>query len=134
MPSWTFCCLHAFLSAFVGKVPQTVTWFVNATSHLSFSIASSAGEYGTHGDEGGGGDDDDGDACMDDAAETYFNNLAIFGLPGDAGGAATRRGSMYDTRAELIVSPVLNRKRWGEEDAGPDAKRGAGPDALDEDG
>eukprot|EP00930_Biecheleria_cincta_P039926 TRINITY_DN27399_c0_g2_i1.p1 TRINITY_DN27399_c0_g2~~TRINITY_DN27399_c0_g2_i1.p1 ORF type:complete len:586 (+),score=106.64 TRINITY_DN27399_c0_g2_i1:26-1759(+) len=47
--------------------------------------------------------------------QVFINGLAIFGVPGDTGTTATRRNSMNDLRAELIVSPILNRRRWGEE-------------------
>mmetsp|Transcript_70626 Transcript_70626/g.147940 ORF Transcript_70626/g.147940 Transcript_70626/m.147940 type:complete len:647 (+) Transcript_70626:229-2169(+) len=47
----------------------------------------------------------------DSQAEVYFNDLAIFGLPGESG-AAARKHTMYDDRANLIISPVL-KSRWG---------------------
>eukprot|EP00931_Biecheleriopsis_adriatica_P116445 TRINITY_DN92081_c0_g1_i1.p1 TRINITY_DN92081_c0_g1~~TRINITY_DN92081_c0_g1_i1.p1 ORF type:complete len:578 (-),score=128.99 TRINITY_DN92081_c0_g1_i1:22-1755(-) len=50
---------------------------------------------------------------LEEDLQVFINGLAIFGTPGDA--AVTTRNSMYDLRAELIVSPVLNRRRWGEE-------------------
>eukprot|EP00928_Gymnodinium_smaydae_P032314 TRINITY_DN23439_c0_g4_i1.p1 TRINITY_DN23439_c0_g4~~TRINITY_DN23439_c0_g4_i1.p1 ORF type:complete len:369 (+),score=72.42 TRINITY_DN23439_c0_g4_i1:556-1662(+) len=50
---------------------------------------------------------------MDVDQQVFFNDLALFGLPGDC--AASQRSRMYDDRANLIVSPVLGRRRWGEE-------------------
>lgn len=53
---------------------------------------------------------------MDEEAQVFFNDLALFGLPGDASSnAGAFRNHMMDERANLIVSPVLNRRRWGEE-------------------
>lgn len=54
--------------------------------------------------------------------QVYFNGLALFGLPGEnASGAGHGRNSMMDERANLIVSPVLGRKRWGEAEATTEA-------------
>jgi len=50
----------------------------------------------------------------EDDAQVFLNDLAIFGLPGASKRANTQRGSMYDERANLIVSPVL-KSRWGEQ-------------------
>lgn len=76
---------------------------------LRFSTAQAAGADA-------GSDDDVGD-------EVYINDLALFGLPGEHSKAAGR-GRMYDDRANLIVSPVMGRRRWGEETAkGPRAER-----------
>lgn len=53
------------------------------------------------------------DGAHDDSeAQVFINDLALFGLPGESGSA---RSAMMDERANLIVSPVLNRRRWGEE-------------------
>merc|ERR1712194_617189 len=61
------------------------------------------------------GSSDDGEH-PDPEAQVFFNDIAIFGLPGDAGVlVGTKVNSMMDERANLIVSPVLGRKRWGEE-------------------
>merc|ERR1712166_1219458 len=58
----------------------------------------------------------DEEEAEEEEGEVFFNDMAIFGLPAAAG--AVHRGYMYDPRADLIVSPMLNRKRWGEEDSG----------------
>lgn len=57
--------------------------------------------------------------------QVFINDIALFGLPA-SGDARAPRSRMYDRRAELIVSPVFNRRRWGEGDA-------AKPDAAVED-
>jgi len=58
----------------------------------------------------------DGQLEDDEEAEVFINGLAVFGFPGEIGASVMRRpGGMYDGRADLIVSPVLTRKRWGEE-------------------
>lgn len=58
-------------------------------------------------------------------SEIFFNNMALFGIPGGQGAASARRGgAMYDGRADLIVSPILGRRRWGEEAEAED------PDSL----
>lgn len=54
------------------------------------------------------------DAGPDPEAQVYFNDVALFGLPGECSAGASRH-PMMDDRANLIVSPVLNRRRWGEE-------------------
>lgn len=76
----------------------------------------------------------DGEA-MEDDAQLFFNDMALFGLPGDvAAGGPSRRNAMYDERANLIVSPVL-KSRWGhhsDEGEGEEADRdGAGDDGDD---
>ncbi|CAK0822932.1 unnamed protein product [Prorocentrum cordatum] len=50
-----------------------------------------------------------------DGAEVYFNDIALFGVPSDAGASAARRSAMWDERANLIVSPAMHKRRWGEE-------------------
>lgn len=63
------------------------------------------------------GPDDDGEEV-----QVYFNDIALFGIPSSGAGAAVRNG-MWDERANLIVSPVLVRRRWGEEAADADEER-----------
>jgi len=56
------------------------------------------------------------DEVEDDMADmqVFINDIALFGVPGDRA-ASIRRDRMWDERADLIVSPVLTRRRWGEE-------------------
>jgi len=69
-----------------------------------------------------GGSDEE---IEDPEAQVFFNDLALFGVPGESGANAAkgRHAAMMDERANLIVSPVLKR-RWGEE-AGDDEEREA---------
>ncbi|CAJ1397245.1 unnamed protein product [Effrenium voratum] len=46
--------------------------------------------------------------------QVFFNGISIFGVPGQVS-SGSRRNFMYDQRAELIVSPALNRRKWGAE-------------------
>lgn len=53
---------------------------------------------------------------VDMHTQVYFNDLALFGIPGESSSSSSHhRNWMMDERANLIVSPVLNRRRWGEE-------------------
>jgi hypothetical protein len=45
-------------------------------------------------------------------AQVFFNDIALFGVPCDK---SVRRSRMWDETANLIVSPVLTKRRWGEE-------------------
>lgn len=45
-------------------------------------------------------------------SQVFFNDIALFGKPCDK---ATHRSRMWDETANLIVSPVLTKRRWGEE-------------------
>jgi len=57
------------------------------------------------------------DFVLDDDAQVFFNDLALFGVPSDR---PTSSNKMWDDRANLIVSPVLKKRRWGEEVAEED--------------
>merc|ERR1712129_550966 len=48
---------------------------------------------------------------LPDDAQIFINDIALFGVPGDK----VQKDRMWDDRADLIVSPVLTRRRWGEE-------------------
>mmetsp|Transcript_56637 Transcript_56637/g.164259 ORF Transcript_56637/g.164259 Transcript_56637/m.164259 type:complete len:172 (-) Transcript_56637:45-560(-) len=63
---------------------------------------------------------------MDDDAQVFFNDMALFGVPGDtAATVGTRRSAMYDERANLIVSPVL-KSRWGHQTGDEEAEEAPG--------
>mmetsp|Transcript_52178 Transcript_52178/g.124352 ORF Transcript_52178/g.124352 Transcript_52178/m.124352 type:complete len:704 (+) Transcript_52178:116-2227(+) len=53
--------------------------------------------------------------------EVFFNDIAFFGIPTERGTA--RASSMWDDRANLIVSPTIYRRRWGEEMADEDSDK-----------
>jgi len=62
-------------------------------------------------------------------AQVFFNDIALFGKPGEK----VVRDRMWDDRANLIVSPVLTRRRWGEEiSERPDADQENDQDDLNE--
>lgn len=61
----------------------------------------------------------DGDDGEEQDLQVFFNDLALFGVPSDVG-APTAPRRYRGTEADLIVSPVLNRRRWGEEVADED--------------
>jgi hypothetical protein len=83
---------------------------------------------------------DEDAVLLPDDAQVFFNDIALFGVPGGGGGGAPRRGHMWDDRSNLIVSPVLTKRRWGEEvDEEPqraapmevEEPQAAGDDAMD---
>lgn len=77
--------------------------------------------------------DDVEDVESSDDAQVFFNSLALFGLPGDrAASLGGRRAAMFDQRADLIVSPELGRRRWGEEAAADEKEPLGFADGADE--
>mmetsp|Transcript_69230 Transcript_69230/g.150662 ORF Transcript_69230/g.150662 Transcript_69230/m.150662 type:complete len:547 (+) Transcript_69230:46-1686(+) len=84
---------------------------------LRFSISSILGAEGDEGDEG---DEGMADGDRESGDQVFFNDLAIFGVPGDRA-ADPRRGQFQNE--DLIVSPVIHRKHWGEEAELDDAEK-----------
>lgn len=77
---------------------------------LRFSVAAAAASPALEPASAGAGG-------TDPEPQVFFNDLALFGVPGERASSGPYRGSMWDDRANLIVSPVLNKRRWGEEAA-----------------
>lgn len=83
---------------------------------IRLSVASAPVPSTASGTTGLGTDADRAeDLDHDDDDQVYFNDFAVFGLPGDQAASVRPRSFMYDDRADLIVNPQLNRTRWGEE-------------------
>merc|ERR1712137_767920 len=54
----------------------------------------------------------------DEDGQVFINDIALFGVPNTKG--TENRSAMWTETANLIVSPVLTRRRWGEEEAEPE--------------